>query len=117
MEYDPCFLFPEGSRQVFDSLSGEQMKKSRTYFSLIVLFSLLPLTGIFITPKLLHTHDGLVHLPRIAAYFKALLDGQIPVRWAADLNYGYGMPLFNFMYQLPYFIASMLVFLGAGLVN
>lgn len=58
-----------------------------------------------------------MHLARIAAFFKALRDGQIPVRWAGDLNYGYGMPLFNFMYPLPYSLASVFVFLGAGLVN
>lgn len=88
----------------------------RWYF-FIVLLSLLPLVSIFSSSDLAHTHDGLVHLPRIAAYFKALSDGQIPVRWAGDLNYGYGLPLFNFIYQLPYAIASLFLFLGASLVN
>src|SRR5213076_3108008 len=64
-----------------------------------------------------HTHDGYPHLARIPAYMKALKDGEFPVRWAGDLNYGYGMPLFNFYYQLPYFIASGLLFFGLGLVN
>ncbi len=86
-------------------------------YLLIILLSLLPLVSMFLTSDLPHTHDGLVHLPRIAAYFKALADGQIPVRWAGDLNYGYGMPLFNFIYQLPYLIASFFLFLGFGLVN
>ena len=53
----------------------------------------------------------------MAAYYKALADGQFPVRWAGDLNYGYGMPLFNFIYQLPYWISSFFIFLGLGLVN
>lgn len=87
------------------------------YFFLVLLISFLPLISIFSTSLFLHTHDGLVHLPRIAAYFKALQDGQLPVRWAGDLNYGYGMPLFNFIYQLPYFIASVFLFLGFSLVN
>lgn len=86
-------------------------------YLLIILLSLLPLVSIFSTSDLPHTHDGLVHLPRIAAYFKALADGQIPVRWAGDLNYGYGMPLFNFIYQLPYAAASLFLFLGFGLIN
>ena len=86
------------------------------YF-LVVVISFLPLFSFFITTDLIHTHDGLVHLPRIAAYYKALSDGQIPIRWAGDLNYGYGMPLFNFMYQVPYLIASIFVMLGLGLVN
>jgi len=92
------------------------MKFIRYYF-LILILSCLPFIGIFLTSLLPHTHDGLVHLARIAAYFKALQDGQFPVRWAGDLNYGYGMPLFNFMYQMPYIISSFVVFLGVGLVN
>lgn len=92
------------------------VRRFKFYF-LISAFSVLPLLSIFLTTKLLHTHDGLVHLARIAAYFKALSDFQFPVRWAGDLNYGYGMPLFNFMYQLPYFLSSIFLYLGFGLVN
>lgn len=91
------------------------MKIFKPYL-LIILLSIFPIVPMFFTSLLPHTHDGLVHLARIAAYFKALSDGQIPVRWAGDLNYGYGMPLFNFMYQLPYLISSFFVFLGFGLV-
>lgn len=87
------------------------------YYFLILIFSLIPFIGIFSTNLLPHTHDGFVHLARIGAYFKALSDGQFPVRWAGDLNFGYGMPLFNFMYHVPYAIASFMVFLGSGLVN
>lgn len=86
-------------------------------FFLVVIISFLPLVSLFATPLLPHTHDGLVHLARIGAYFKALQDGQIPVRFAGDLNYGYGLPLFNFIYPLPYTIASLLIFLGFGLVE
>lgn len=86
------------------------------YYLVIVLLSCLPLISLFATSQLIHTHDGLVHLPRIAAYFKALGDGQFPVRFAGELNHGYGMPLFNFMYQVPYLVASFFLLLGAGLV-
>lgn len=90
--------------------------RGRTLIFLILLLSLIPLVSIFITPRLFHSHDGLVHLARIAAYKKALSDGEFPVRWAGDLNYGYGMPLFNFIYQFPYLVACAFLFLGAGLV-
>lgn len=83
----------------------------------VILVSLVALVSFFITSDLPHTQDGLVHLPRIAAYFKALSDGQIPPRWAGDLNYGYGMPLFNFIYQLPYFLSTLFLLVGFGLVN
>ncbi len=32
------------------------------------------------------SHDGELHLARVAAYSQALKNGQFPVRWAADLN-------------------------------
>lgn len=88
-----------------------------TYYILVILLSFLPLFFIFETSDLHHTHDGLVHLARLGAFYKSLTDGQIPVRWAADLNYGYGMPLFNFIYHFPYLVASIFLFLGFGLVN
>lgn len=90
---------------------------TRLWYSLIIFFCLFPLFYIFSTTDLFHSHDGLVHLPRIAAYFKALSDFQIPLRWAGDLNYGYGLPLFNFIYHTPYLVASFFLFLGVNLVT
>jgi len=43
---------------------------------------------------------------------KCLQDGQIPCRWAPDLGYGYGYPLFNFYPPMPYFVGQ--VFRTAG---
>lgn len=83
---------------------------------LILLLSFLPFILVFSNPALNITHDGFAHIPRIAAYYKALTGGEFPIRWVADLNYKYGMPLFDFIYQLPYFIASIFIFFGAGLV-
>ncbi len=82
----------------------------------IILVSIIPTLPFFLTTSLIHTHDGLVHLPRLAEFYKALSDGQFPVRWAGDLNYHYGLPLFNFIYHLPYYVGSLFLFLGAGLV-
>src|SRR5260221_750290 len=90
--------------------------KFNKYYVLVCALSLLPMLSIFLTFLMPHTHDGLVHLARMAAYFKALKDGEFPVRWAGDLNYGYGMPLFNFIYQFPYWVSSVFLFLGIGLV-
>ncbi|MEN9407273.1 MAG: hypothetical protein RLZZ455_489 [Candidatus Parcubacteria bacterium] len=83
---------------------------------LICLISILPLSASLFSSDLVHTHDGLVHLPRIGAFYKALLEGQFPVRWAGDLNYGYGMPLFIFIYHVPYLFSSIFLLIGLGLV-
>ena len=90
--------------------------KKFNYLLLTILVSLLPMLIILVNPGLIHTHDGLVHLPRIAAWFKALKDGQIPPRWAGEINYGYGTPILNFMYPWPYFLASAFLFFRLGLV-
>ncbi len=84
---------------------------------LIILLSLLPFIFIFSTSSFFYTQDGWTHLARAAAFYKALGDGQIPVRWAGDLNYSYGMPLFDFAFHLPYILMSILIFLGFGLVG
>lgn len=84
-------------------------------YLLIAALFLIPLAGMFFTPDMVHTHDGPVHLARIAAYYKALLDGQFPVRWAGELNYGYGTPVFIFLYPFPYTLGALFVWLGASL--
>lgn len=86
------------------------------HYILILAISALPVASVFFTPDLPHTHDGPVHLARMAAYYKELTAGHIFPRWASDLNYGYGMPLFNFIYQLPYLVASLFLFLNISLV-
>lgn len=90
--------------------------KSLKHYILVIAISTLPFISIFATPLAPHTHDSPVHYARMAAYYKALTEGQILPRWAGELNYGYGMPLFNFIYHVPYLITSVPISLGAGLV-
>jgi len=92
------------------------MRHLKWYYLIVLGLSILPLISIFTIPQFPHVHDGIVHLARMGAYFKALQDFQIPVRWAGDLNYGYGMPLFNFIYHVPYLLSALFIFLGFGLV-
>lgn len=89
---------------------------SFTRLLFIIVISLAPFVTIFTTSLAPHTHDSPVHFARIAAYYKALSEGQILPRWAGELNYGYGMPLFNFIYHVPYLVSSLAVSLGSGLV-
>lgn len=87
------------------------------YIIFLIIASILPIIPFFVSQDLLHTHDGLVHVPRLAAYYHALSDGHFPVRFAGYLNYGYGLPLFNFIYQTPYLIGSVFLFIGFSLIN
>lgn len=56
-------------------------------------------------------HDD-TQVARVYEMGKALSDGHFPVRWTADLGYGYGYPLFNFYAPLPYYIGGILGMLG-----
>lgn len=91
--------------------------KSWKLYLLIILLSVFPLANMFLTPDLPHTSDGMMHLARFAAYYKEFVGGQFPVRWASQFNYGYGTPLFNFFYPLPYFLAVPLFASGLSLIN
>ncbi len=54
------------------------------------------------------THDGEYHIIRFYQFDKTLRDGNWYPRWAPDLNNAYGVPLFNYVYPLPNYIASFL---------
>lgn len=87
---------------------------SKLILILIVIISVLPFLPVLINQELNYTHDGFVHLVRVAEYYKMLVAGQFPIRWAADFSYGYGMPIFNFIYPLPYFL-SFIILIVTGL--
>lgn len=42
---------------------------------------------------------------------------QFPPRFVPDLSYGFGYPLFNFVYPLPFYIAEIFHLVGFSLVN
>jgi len=50
------------------------------------------------------SHDGDFHLQRGFAAIEALKLGQFPLRWSSLLNYGCGLPVFNFFYPLMYYL-------------
>lgn len=68
-------------------------------------------------PGLPLTHDSQNHLARFASYYLALKDGQIPPRWADNLNNGFGYPVFNFNYPLPNIVAAPLIVVNLSVQN
>ena len=92
------------------------MKPLKLYI-LIIALSILPLIHIFISSGVPHTSDGLMHIARSASYYKELAGGQFPVRWASQLDYGFGTPLFNFFSPLPYVIGAVTIAMGFSLTE
>lgn len=89
---------------------------NKKLFFFVLLLCIVPVLSIFLNSDLIHTHDGPVHLARMGSWYRAILDGQIPPRWASGLNYGFGSPVLIFMYPWPYFLSFIFLSLGLSLV-
>jgi len=63
------------------------------------------------------THDGQDHVARIANFYQNLVEGNLIPRWAANLNWGYGHPILEFLYPLPSYFASFFHLIGFSLVD
>lgn len=83
---------------------------------LVIIFSVI--AGFSLLHKgLLPTHDGEYHIVRFYEFDKALRDGNWYPRWAPDLNNGYGVPLFNYVYPLPNYVASFFHIFGISFID
>jgi len=72
---------------------------------LVILFASLILLRSFFKPGFPETHDGQLHLARLANFHLAVVDRHFPIRWARNLNYKFGYPVFHFNYFTPYILA------------
>src|SRR5579883_2371496 len=90
------------------------MKK--LFLIVLVFISLVPLVA-FIHPGLPLTHDGKDHVARIANFYQNLQQGNVIPRWAANLNWGFGHPILEFLYPLPSYLASLFHVFGFSLIN
>lgn len=73
--------------------------------ALILFLATLVLLRFFFKPGFPETHDGQSHLARLANFHIAVIDRHFPVRWARNLNYKFGYPVFHFNYYTPYALA------------
>ena len=78
---------------------------------LLVLLAVSPL----LPPGLPSIADAPIHLFRTMEMVSAWADGVYYPRWAPNLAFGYGYPIFNFAPPLPYFIAGAFHVLGFSL--
>lgn len=90
------------------------MKKVRIAFLMLIVLHLIYLIPLFRYP-FYQSHDGESHVARFGAYVKAFQDHHVPPRWAGDLNYRYGSPVFNFYYPLSGYVGAAFYTLGFNL--
>lgn len=78
---------------------------------ILSLIAILVLSVFSIAPLLpkgyFSMHDD-TQIARVSEMKNSLLDGMFPVRWAENLGYGYGYPIFNFYAPFPYYIGGIL---------
>jgi hypothetical protein len=92
------------------------VKKIYIYLFLLFLTSFL-VSLPFFKSGFFETHDGGWAVVRLGAMHRAVTDFHIPARWASELNFGYGYPLFEFTYPLPYYLGEVINLSGFGLVD
>lgn len=80
-------------------------KKTIFVFSFL-LIAILPLLWNLLRPGFYTSHDGEWMVIRLTAFHQALKTGQFPVRWLPRLNHGYGYPVTNFLYPLPFYLSE-----------
>lgn len=54
---------------------------------------------------------------RLVAFFDTLKTGQFPVRFLWNLNHGFGYPVTNFLYPLPFYFGSVIHLIGFGFID
>ncbi len=91
------------------------MKK---YFPFVFLIGISFLaTFPLLKPGLPPTHDGEYHVVRGYQFFKVLKGGVVYPRWQPDTNNGYGSPLMNYYYPLPYYVMSFFHILNFSFID
>ncbi len=68
-------------------------------------------------PGFFVSDDGDWMIIRLAAFHQALRSGQFPVRFLFSLNHGYGYPVLNFLYPLPFYLGEVVHLLGFGFID
>lgn len=90
-----------------------------TKYKYIIGIIVLTFLSIFplLKPGFPPTHDGEYHVIRFYEFYKTFIGGDLYPRWAPGLYYQYGIPLFNYVYPLPNYIASFLHLLGLSFID
>lgn len=73
----------------------------------------LLIIGLFLIAAVFHPgfyalHDGIFHIYRTDEALAMLKLGEFPLRWAGHFDQGFGVPLFTFIYPLPYYLTSII---------
>lgn len=84
-------------------------------FWIIILLS-IPAIWALLVPGFYGASDDL-HIGWLFEMDRVIKMGQIPPRFVPDLSFGFGYPLFNFVFPLPFYMAEVFHLIGFNLVD
>ncbi len=90
-------------------------KKNWKIIGLLILLT-LPASIPLLKKGFYEPHD-LHHFADIYQMARSIQSGQLPPRWAPDFLFGYGYPLFNFYYVLPFYLGALFFLSGFALTT
>lgn len=90
--------------------------KNNITFFVAIIYAIFAVSSLF-QSGLPPTHDGEYHVIRFYEFDKAFRAGSIYPVWAADLNFTYGVPLFNYVYPLSNYFASFLHIFNVSFID
>ncbi|MCL4397677.1 6-pyruvoyl-tetrahydropterin synthase-related protein [Patescibacteria group bacterium] len=77
----------------------------------------IPVIFPLLQPGFFATDDGNWMVIRLAAFHQTLRSGQFPVRFLYPLNHGFGYPVADFLYPLPFYLGEIIHLAGFGFVD
>jgi len=99
--------------------NNKQVKKILSFLWVPVLLLLItiPIVLPYAHKGYFPTHDGEWAVVRLGDMFREIRDHQFPPRYSGNLNFGFGYPLFEFAYPLPYYAGLIVHFLKFSFVD
>lgn len=82
---------------------------------LIIILLTIPAVLALFRPGFFGASDDM-HVAWLQQMDQAIRAGQLPPRYVADLSFGFGYPLFNFIFPLPYYLGEIFHLLGLSFV-
>jgi hypothetical protein len=88
---------------------------SRYYYLVIIILS-LPAVWSLLAPGFYGASDD-IHIAWLHQMDQVIKIGKIPPRYVPDLSFGFGYPLFNFVFPFPFYMAEIFHLLGLSYVT
>lgn len=86
------------------------------YILVVILLLSLPAVWALFVPGFYGASDDL-HIGWLYEMHATLVAGKFPPRFVPDLSFGFGYPLFNFVFPLPFYIGELFHLLGLSFVD